>query len=114
MSSLTTERHDSSPTEKTSAPVRSETRTKTTRLKVGTPICVLESVNSPDFPDVSFGGWTGKIVEVSGRKAPFRYFVEWDEAILPQIPQSYIDRCEEQQIYFRWACLNDSQFEAIG
>ncbi len=110
MSSLTTERHDSSPTEKPSAPVRR----KTSRLKVGTAIRVSDSVNSPDFPDVSFGGWTGKIVEVSGRKAPFRYFIEWDDAIVEQIPQSYIDRCEEQQIYYRWACLTDSDFEAVG
>ena len=110
MSSLTTERHDSSHAEKTSAPVRK----KTSRLKVGTPITGHDSVTSPDFPDVSFGGWTGKVVEVSGRKAPFRYFVEWDESVVAQIPQSYIDRCEEQQIYFRWACLNDSQFEAIS
>ncbi|MBI1310731.1 hypothetical protein GC176_05435 [bacterium] len=110
MSSLTTERHDSSPAEKTSTPVRN----KTARLTVGTAIRVHNSVNSPDFPDVSFGDWTGKIVEVSGRKAPFRYFVEWDDAVVAKIPQSYVDRCEEQQIYFRWACLNDSQFEAIG
>jgi hypothetical protein len=110
MSSLTTERHDSSPAEKTSPPVRK----KASRLKVGTAIRVCSDVNSPDFTDVSFGGWTGRIVEVSGRKAPFRYFVEWDDDVVTRIPQSYIDRCEEQQIYYRWACLNDSQFEAIG
>jgi hypothetical protein len=110
MSSLTTKRHDSLPTEKTSAPVRK----KATRLKVGTAIRVHNEVTSPDFPDVSFANWTGKIVEVSGRKAPFRYFVEWDDSVVAQIPQSYIDRCEEQQIYYRWACLNDSQFEAIA
>lgn len=110
MNSLTTERHDLSPAEKTSATVRS----KTVRLKVGTAIRVRSSVNSPDFPDVSFADWTGRIVEVSGRKAPYRYFVEWDDAVLEKIPQSYIDRCEEQQIYYRWACLNDTQFDAIG
>ena len=110
MSSLTTERHDSLPTEKTSAPVRK----KATRLKVGTAIRVHSEVTSPDFPDVSFGNWTGKVVEVSGKKAPFKYFIEWDEEITGSIPQSYIDRCEAQQIYYRWACLNDSQFEAIA
>ena len=47
MSSLTTERHDSSPAEKTSAPVRK----KATRLKVGTAIRVHSDVTSPDFPD---------------------------------------------------------------
>lgn len=83
---------------------------KTVKHKVGTPIRVHESVTSPDFPDISFAGWTGKIVEVSGKKAPFKYFVEWEEPIVASIPQSYIDRCEAQQIYFRWACLTEDDF----
>jgi hypothetical protein len=91
------------------APVRK----KTVKLKVGTPLRALESVTSPDFPDISFAGWVGKIVEVSGKKAPFKYFVEWDEVVVKNMPQSYIDRCEEQQIYFRWACLTDADFEVV-
>ena len=87
---------------------------KTVKLKVGTPIRVSEGVVSPDFQDISFAGWTGKVVEVSGRKAPYRYFIEWDDSICESMPQSYIDRCEEQQIYHRWACLTDADFEATA
>ena len=83
------------------------------KLEVGTPIRVLESVVSPDFPDISFGGWTGKVVEVSGRKAPYKYFIEWDEDVAGRMPQSYIDRCEAQQIYYRWACLTDADFTQV-
>lgn len=90
------------------------TKKKTVKLKVGTPICVRAEVVSPDFKDISFAGWTGKIVEVSGRKAPYRYFVEWDEGVVEAMPKSYIDRCEEQQIYHRWACLTDADFESAA
>jgi hypothetical protein len=83
------------------------------KLKVGTRLRALESVNSPDFHDISFAGWTGKIVEVSGKKVPFKYFVEWEDDVVEQMPKTYVDRCEEQQIYFRWACLTDTQFEVI-
>ncbi len=83
------------------------------KLEVGTPIRVLDAVVSPDFPDISFGGWTGKIVEVSGRKAPYKYFVEWDDVIANKMPQSYVDRCEAQQIYYRWACLKDADFAPV-
>ena len=88
----------------------SPAKKRTVKHKVGTHIRVHETVTSPDFPDISFGGWTGKVVEVSVKKAPFKYFIEWDEEITGSIPQSYIDRCEAQQIYYRWACLTDEDF----
>ncbi len=63
-------------------------RKKRGKLEVGTQIQVLDSVVSPDFPDISFGGWSGKVVEVSGRKAPYKYFIEWDDEIANKMPQS--------------------------
>ncbi len=88
-------------------------KTRTVKHKAGSSIRVLDEVNSPDFPDISFAGWTGKIVEVSGKKAPFKYFIEWDDAVVNSMPQTYVDRCEEQQIYFKWACLTDADFQPI-
>jgi len=104
MSSITT----TTDTQTTPSP----TKKKAKKHKVGTPVRVHESVTSPDFPDISFAGWTGKVVEVSGRKSPFRYFIEWDEDIVSAMPQSYVSRCEAQQIYSRWACLTDADFSA--
>lgn len=95
-------------TPKTSEPAKKK---KTAKLKVGTSIRARDNVTSPDFPDISFAGWTGKVVEVSGRKAPYKYFVEWDDAICESMPESYVKRCEDQQIYYRWACLTDADFE---
>ncbi len=89
---------------------RSTTR-KVISMTIGSRIRAKAGVTSPDFPDISFAGWTGKIVEVSGKKAPFKYFIEWDDAICSAMPQSYIDRCEQQQIYHRWACLSDTDIE---
>jgi len=92
----------------------SETGKKpTVKLKVGSRIRVLESVVSPDFKDVSFAGWTGRIVEMSGKKPPLKYFIEWDEPVVAQMPESYVSRCEQQQIYYRWACLSDADFESV-
>ena len=89
---------------------RSLTR-KTVSMTTGSRIRAKAGVTSPDFPDIAFASWTGKIVEVSGKKAPFKYFIEWDDAICSAMPQTYIDRCEAQQIYHRWACLSDSDIE---
>lgn len=86
---------------------------KTVKRKVGTSIRALDKVVSPDFPDISFAGWTGRIVEVSGKKAPFKYFVEWDDAVVTSMPASYVKRCEEQRIYHKWACLTHADFEAV-
>jgi hypothetical protein len=79
---------------------------KTVKRKVGTSIRALDK-------DISFAGWTGKVVEVSGKKSPFKYFVEWDDSVVDSMPESYVKRCEDQQIYHKWACLTDTDFEAI-
>mgnify|MGYP003350969097 CR=1 FL=1 len=84
---------------------------KTLSMTVGTRIRAKSGVVSPDFDDISFAGWTGKIVEVSGKKPPYKYFIEWEDSVVAAIPQSYIDRCEAQQIYYRWACLSDMDIE---
>ena len=93
----------------TSSPAQTPKK-KRGKLDVGTQIRVLDTVVSPDFPDISCGGWTGKIVQVSGRKAPYKYFVDWHDEIANKMPQSYVERCEAQQIYHRWACLKDTDF----
>ena len=40
---------------------------KTLSMTVGTRIRAKSGVVSPDFDDISFAGWTGKIVEEIGR-----------------------------------------------
>jgi hypothetical protein len=51
-------------------------------LAVGALIRVKVGTTMPEFPDVACGGWTGKIVETSGKKPNTKYFVEWDDTTL--------------------------------
>ncbi len=87
---------------------------KTAKLPVGTRVVVNDDVTSPDFPDVSFAGWTGTIVEYLGKKADPRYIVEWDAETLSGMPADYASRCEEQQLFAAMACLERDQVAAAG
>ena len=98
-------------TSTTQSSSRNSAPRKSGLLSVGTRVRAKDGVVSPDFPDISFAGWTGKIVEVSGKKAPLKFFIEWEPAVVSEMPKTYIDRCEEQQIYYLWACLTESDIE---
>jgi hypothetical protein len=84
------------------------------RLAAGARVVVRAGVASPDFPEVSFGGWTGSIVETSGRKPNVKFFVEWDADTLTRMPADYVARCEAQQLYHRMACLGADDLEPAG
>lgn len=71
----------------------------------GTPLKVREGVQSPDFPEVSFAGWTGTVVEVSGKAPDVKIVLEWDAQTMAQMPAEYVSRCEAQQLYYSMACL---------
>jgi hypothetical protein len=87
---------------------------KSDELAVGANVRVKAGTTMPEFPDVACGGWTGKIVETSGKKPNTKYFVEWDEATLGSMPESYLKLCEAQGLYHRMACLDGSVFEPAG
>jgi hypothetical protein len=80
-------------------------------LAVGAQIRVKAGTTMPEFPDVACGGWTGKIVETSGKKPNTKYFVEWDDTTLGIIPEPYLKLCEAQGLYHRMACLEGSALE---
>jgi len=80
-------------------------------LAVGALIRVKAGTTMPEFPDVACGGWTGRIVETSGKKPNTKYFVEWDDATLGIIPEPYLKLCETQGLYHRMACLEGSALE---
>lgn len=86
---------------------------KTGKLPVGTQIVVNDGVASPDFPEISFAGWRGTIVEYHGKKADPRYIVEWDASTLAEMPAEYASRCEDQQLFAGMACLERDQVVAV-
>ncbi len=80
-------------------------------LGEGTRIRVKPGVVSPDFPDVSFAGWTGSVAEVSGKPPAQKFIVEWDRGTVAAMPADYVARCESQMLYHAMACLGPDDFE---
>jgi hypothetical protein len=80
-------------------------------LEEGARIRVKAGVASPDFPDVSFGGWTGAIVEVSGKPPAQKFIVEWDQQTIAAMPTDYVARCESQMLFHAMACLGADDLE---
>lgn len=80
-------------------------------LDEGAKIRVKAGVVSPDFPDVSFAGWTGSISEVSGKAPTQKFIVEWDAPTLSGMPPDYVARCESQMLFHAMACLGADDFE---
>lgn len=84
----------------------------TGKLAIGSRVRVKGGVTSPDFPDVSFAGWTATIMELSGKKPNQKFIVEFDDAIIAAMPPDYLQRCEEQRLLYTMACLAADQIEA--
>ena len=80
-------------------------------LGEGTRIRVKPGVASPEFPDVSLTGWTGSVIEVSGRPPAQKLIVEWDSATIQAIPADYVSRCEAQMLFHAMACLGQDDLE---
>lgn len=83
------------------------------KLAIRSTVRVRDGVLSPDFPEISFAGWTGTIVEVSKKKSGTTYILEWSDATLDSMPTEYVDPCEEDQLFHRMACLTADEIEAI-
>lgn len=82
-------------------------------LDEGAKIRVKAGVMSPDFPDVSFAGWTGCVVEVSGKPPAEKLIVEWDAPTRAGMPPDYVSRCESQMLYHAMACLGPGDLELV-
>jgi len=80
----------------------------------GSRVRVRDGVASPEFPDVSFAGWTGTVVEVTGKPPSAKVVIEWDGETLGNMPKDYVSRCEAQQLYYQMACVGEGDVEAVG
>lgn len=83
-----------------------------TKIGVGAKIRVKPETVSPEFPEISCAGWTGTIMEASGKKQDVKYIIEWDDTTLEQMPADYLQKCEQQGLYHKMACLKADQVEA--
>lgn len=79
----------------------------------GARIRVKPGVNSPEFPDISLAGWTGTVVETSGKPPAQSVIIEWDSSTLASMPPAYLANCESQQLYHIMASLPATDVETI-
>lgn len=79
-------------------------------LGPGTRIRIKDNVAAPEFPDVSCSGWTGTVVDVSGKKDP-KYVIEWDESVIESFPAGYVERCEQNNLFYRMAAFEAADIE---
>ena len=77
----------------------------------GARIRVKPGVNSSEFPEISLAGWTGTVVETSGKPPAQSVIIEWDAATLAAMPADYLAKCESQQLYHVMASLAASDVE---
>lgn len=75
------------------------------KLDVGIRIRAKAGVSAPEFPDVPCEGWTGTIIELSGKKSDPKYVIEWDESTVENMPADYKQQCEDQNLFYRMACF---------
>jgi hypothetical protein len=71
----------------------------------GARVRVKPGVNSPEFPEISLAGWTGTVVETSGKPPSQSVIIEWDSGTLAAMPADYLAKCESQQLYHIMASL---------
>lgn len=79
----------------------------------GSRIRVKPGIHSPEFPEISLAGWTGSIVETSGKAPDQKYIIEWDAATLAVMPPEYVAKCETEQLYYVMASLGSDDVELV-
>lgn len=77
----------------------------------GSRIRVKPGVNSPEFPEISLAGWTGTVVETTGKPPEQKVIIEWDAATLAAMPAEYVSKCEAGQLYYVMASLSGDDVE---
>ena len=78
---------------------------------VDSRIRVKPGVNSPEFPEISIAGWTGTVVEMTGKPPEHKVIIEWDAATMAAMPADYVTKCEAGQLYHAMASLNGDDVE---
>ena len=71
----------------------------------GSRIRVKPGVQSPEFPEISLSGWTGIVMETSGKLPEQKVIIEWDAETLAAMPADYVSKCESGQLYHVMASL---------
>jgi hypothetical protein len=84
---------------------------KSSRLEPGSAVRVKPGVTLPEFAAQSIAGWTGTVRENQGRGDNLQHIIEWDDATVEAMPQSYRNHCERHSLYFKMVCLPTTHVE---
>ncbi len=80
----------------------------------GSRIRVKPGVPSPEFPEILLAGWTGTVVETSGKPPEQKVIIEWDPTTIAAMPADYVSKCESGQLYYIMASLHSDDVEIAG
>ena len=84
------------------------------KLSVGTRVVIKTGVTAPDMPEFSIEGWTGRLKQISKKKAGRQFFVEWDEATLGNMSEEFRNLCEERMLFHAMVCLPEDALEIVA
>ncbi len=72
---------------------------------VGSRIQVLDGVTLPEAPQFAIGGWTGMVVEVSGKGSAAKLIIQWDDATAAKITPDLQQLCDTNGWLAEMVCL---------
>ena len=84
------------------------------RFSQGAEIEAAYGMLLPEFPGVSFEGWTGIIEKLDQRHKPPRYLVHWSEETLTGLKKAARKRLREIGLPYETMWLHEDDLEARG
>lgn len=86
---------------------------KTSNYKYGDKVRVVSGVNDPDFK-TNLEGWSGEIDEIEFfDNESWLCHIIWDKDTLQQAGESYISKCEEENLDYESMYLLENELELI-
>lgn len=75
-------------------------------ISIGDSVVVKKGIKDPDF-DSNIEGWQGRIHEIQDKII----CIEWDSITLKEIPESIIEKCEENGYQWEQMCLDIAEIK---
>lgn len=82
-----------------------------TNFKIGDSVIVKKEILDPDS-NLHIGGWQGKILKIEeGEKGSALLCIEWDSVTLKNMPSSFIEQSEEEDLDYTKMYLETKEVE---
>ncbi len=81
-------------------------------IKIGDSVKVKNGIPCPDLKDLCIGGWQGRISEITeDEEGNILVCIEWDSITLKNMPDSFIELCEEEGSEYNAMYLRPDEVE---